>query len=98
MPPPVRLYGGADSFRRTIASALAPAARAGRDASFELARSALDHDAFAAAWAGGQVLSPGQVVNEAAALVAASSPETQLTRSTARDSFGLTPREREVAG
>jgi tetratricopeptide (TPR) repeat protein len=62
-----RLFGAVEAVRAAIGSVVLPAFRAGYDRGMAAARAALDEEAFAAAWAAGQAMTPEEAIADALA-------------------------------
>ncbi len=93
----VRLLGAADALHEADGMPPAGASQASGTPAVAAARAALGEEAFAAAWAAGQVLPMDDAVDHALALIETiGTPATSVTSSQPADSIGLTRREREV--
>ncbi len=60
-----RLYGAAEALREAVGSSILPYDAGERERGLAAARGALDERGFAAAWAEGRGMTPGQMIAEA---------------------------------
>ncbi len=96
-----RIFGAATALRERIGAPLKGPFRPGSVHNMALVRAALGEEAFAAAWAAGQAMTPEEAVAEAVVTIPAPAPAPSPKPSPAapRDAaarFGLTVRELDV--
>jgi non-specific serine/threonine protein kinase len=90
-----RLWGAAEALRAAI-GAPPPRHRGRSQQAVAITRAALGESAFEAAWAAGHALPVSEAVAEALAAVPNAGEPTTLLPATAKNRFGLTPKELEV--
>jgi non-specific serine/threonine protein kinase len=88
-----RLLGAAERLREELGASLRPRFRETHERAVAAARGALDHEAFAAAWAGGRAMRLEEAIAAASGVAV---PTTPGIPSPPAAGGGLTPREREV--
>jgi non-specific serine/threonine protein kinase len=93
----LQLAGAASALREAIGTPLGAAAHAALEARFASARASLRRDLADATWARGRAMSLDAAVTLALAEGIEAAADAERRRGPGESSYGLTPREREVA-